>query len=574
MINYGLTIASKGQENVLHGLDHVLRDYCCFVGQRMSEKAKGEEGEEVLGNSMAAATFPEELKGERKDIVEGQCAAYWTTLAPNIEDYSSKTAKMIASWSGQLIRGILWCGDVTVERLKRGNEVMKNRLSRAEKEKDVSPETLRRIKRVKRVTQMTEKVATGVLSGVVKVSGLITSSVANSKAGKKFFGLLPGEIILASLDGFRNRSQAWNANQHVSICSSSWYCQGLQHCIHSWELIEKDDGFARVFPGYNLLLKPHHMFIRKGFVILIQASYLLIPEHKYEIVNKLQERKHIVGMTGDGVNDAPALKKADIGIAVADATDAARGASDIVLTAPGLSVIISAVLTSRAIFQRMKNYTIYAVSITIRIVFGFMLIALIWEFDFSAFMVLIIAILNDGTIMTISKDRVKPSPTPDSWKLKEIFATGIVLGGYQAVMSVVFFWSIHKTDLFSVSFISSFFSDKFGVRYIRDNNDELIGAVYLQVSIISQAPSLSRGQRAGRCDCTLQCTLTGRLLRYRLGMGWCDLGLQHCYILPTRPFEVCHSLHLEWKGLDQLLRQQVAKLKGLDIDTAGHHYTV
>ncbi|KAH0923163.1 hypothetical protein HID58_023181 [Brassica napus] len=215
------------------------------------------------------------------------------------------------------------------------------------------------------------------------------------------------------------------------------------------ELIEKADGFAGVFP-----------------------------EHKYEIVKKLQEMKHIVGMTGDGVNDAPALKKADIGIAVADATDAARGASDIVLTEPGLSVIISAVLTSRAIFQRMKNYTIYAVSITIRIVFGFMLIALIWEFDFSAFMVLIIAILNDGTIMTISKDRVKPSPTPDSWKLNEIFATGIVLGGYQAVMSVIFFWVIHKTD---------FCSDKFGVRSIRDNNDELMSAVYLQVSIISQA---------------------------------------------------------------------------------------
>ena len=97
------------------------------------------------------------------------------------------------------------------------------------------------------------------------------------------------------------------------------------------------------------------MFIRN--VILIQA--LLISEHKYEIVKKLQEMKHIVGMTGDGVNDAPALKKADIGIAVADATDAARGASDIVLTEPGLSVIISAVLTSRAIFQRMKNYTVH-----------------------------------------------------------------------------------------------------------------------------------------------------------------------------------------------------------------------
>ncbi|KAJ6383143.1 hypothetical protein OIU77_031551 [Salix suchowensis] len=215
------------------------------------------------------------------------------------------------------------------------------------------------------------------------------------------------------------------------------------------ELIEKADGFAGVFP-----------------------------EHKYEIVKRLQERKHICGMTGDGVNDAPALKKADIGIAVADATDAARSASDIVLTEPGLSVIISAVLTSRAIFQRMKNYTIYAVSITIRIVFGFMFIALIWKFDFAPFMVLIIAILNDGTIMTISKDRVKPSPQPDSWKLKEIFSTGIVLGGYMALMTVLFFWMMKDTN---------FFSDKFGVRPLKANNEEMVAALYLQVSIVSQA---------------------------------------------------------------------------------------
>ncbi|KAJ6743787.1 PLASMA MEMBRANE ATPASE [Salix viminalis] len=215
------------------------------------------------------------------------------------------------------------------------------------------------------------------------------------------------------------------------------------------ELIEKADGFAGVFP-----------------------------EHKYEIVKRLQERKHICGMTGDGVNDAPALKKADIGIAVADATDAARGASDIVLTEPGLSVIISAVLTSRAIFQRMKNYTIYAVSITIRIVFGFMFIALIWKFDFAPFMVLIIAILNDGTIMTISKDRVKPSPMPDSWKLKEIFSTGIVLGGYMALVTVLFFWMMKDTN---------FFSDKFGVRPLKFNNEEMMAALYLQVSIVSQA---------------------------------------------------------------------------------------
>ncbi|CAK9258522.1 unnamed protein product [Sphagnum jensenii] len=215
------------------------------------------------------------------------------------------------------------------------------------------------------------------------------------------------------------------------------------------ELIEKADGFAGVFP-----------------------------EHKYEIVKRLQDRKHICGMTGDGVNDAPALKKADIGIAVADATDAARSASDIVLTEPGLSVIISAVLTSRAIFQRMKNYTIYAVSITIRIVLGFLLLALIWQFDFSPFMVLIIAILNDGTIMTISKDRVKPSPSPDSWKLREIFATGVVLGGYLAMMTVIFFWAIHKTN---------FFPSHFHVRNIGYSNSQMTSAVYLQVSIVSQA---------------------------------------------------------------------------------------
>ncbi|XP_071742205.1 ATPase 9, plasma membrane-type-like [Rutidosis leptorrhynchoides] len=215
------------------------------------------------------------------------------------------------------------------------------------------------------------------------------------------------------------------------------------------QLIERADGFAGVFP-----------------------------EHKYEIVKRLQQRNHICGMTGDGVNDAPALKRADIGIAVADATDAARSASDIILTEPGLNVIVSAVLTSRAIFQRMKNYTIYAVTITVRIVMGFMLITLIWKFDFSPFMILIIALLNDSTIMTISTDRVKPSPTPDTWRLNEIFATGVVLGTYLALVSVLFFWLAARTD---------FFPRIFGVRSIIGNDDEITAALYLQVSIISQA---------------------------------------------------------------------------------------
>lgn len=228
------------------------------------------------------------------------------------------------------------------------------------------------------------------------------------------------------------------------------------------ELIEKADGFAGVFP-----------------------------EHKFEIVKRLQAKKHIVGMTGDGVNDAPALKIADIGIAVADSTDAARGASDIVLTEPGLSVIISAVLTSRAIFQRMKNYTIYAVSITIRIVLGFMLLNVFWRFSFPPFMVLIIAILNDGTIMTISKDRVKPSPIPDSWKLSEIFATGIIIGSYLAIMTAVFFWMAYETNFFVKHFgVKDFNKHHFNMsdhNVSKAKNQQLASAVYLQVSTISQA---------------------------------------------------------------------------------------
>ncbi|KAG2669191.1 hypothetical protein I3760_14G022900 [Carya illinoinensis] len=211
-----------------------------------------------------------------------------------------------------------------------------------------------------------------------------------------------------------------------------------------------------------------------------------VAEHKCEIVKKLQARKHICGMTGDGVNNAPALKIADIGIAVADSTDAARSASDIVLTEPGLSVIISAVLTSRAIFQRMKKIheiislsllLIYAVSITIRIVLGFLVLNIIWNFNFPPFMVLVIAVLNDGTITTISKDRVKPSPLPDSWKLSEIFATGIFLGSYLALMTIVFFGVAFKTD---------FFKEKFNVEDI-SAKEKMASAVYLQVSIISQA---------------------------------------------------------------------------------------
>lgn len=156
----------------------------------------------------------------------------------------------------------------------------------------------------------------------------------------------------------------------------------------------------------------------------------VFPEHKYEIVRRLQGLGHLVAMTGDGANDAPALSRANVGIAVEGATDAARGAADIVLTEPGLSTIVHAIRQSRIIFQRMRNYSIYACAVTIRIVVCFAVLAFTYKFDFPPFMVLIIALLNDGTIMTLSVDRVLPSTTPDTWDLAEIFSLAIAYGLY------------------------------------------------------------------------------------------------------------------------------------------------
>lgn len=160
---------------------------------------------------------------------------------------------------------------------------------------------------------------------------------------------------------------------------------------------------------------------------VIPTSYRfagVFPEHKFEIVKRIQALGHLCAMTGDGANDAPALSRANVGIAVEGATDAARGAADIVLTEPGLSTIVHAIRGSRIIFQRMRNYAVYACAVTIRIVVCFALMVFIWKFEFPPFMVLVIAVLNDGTIMTLSLDRVLPSMTPDSWDLAEVFAYG------------------------------------------------------------------------------------------------------------------------------------------------------
>ena len=166
------------------------------------------------------------------------------------------------------------------------------------------------------------------------------------------------------------------------------------------ESIEKADGFAQVFP-----------------------------EHKFHIVDVLQKRGHIVGMTGDGVNDAPALKKADCGIAVSGATDAARAAAAIVLMTPGLSVIIDAIKESRKIFQRMNSYAIYRIAETLRVLLFMTLAILIFNFyPLTAVMIVMLALLNDGAILSIAYDNVHYKDQPEAWNMRLVLGIATVLG--------------------------------------------------------------------------------------------------------------------------------------------------
>ena len=166
------------------------------------------------------------------------------------------------------------------------------------------------------------------------------------------------------------------------------------------ESIEKADGFAQVFP-----------------------------EHKFHIVDVLQQRGHIVGMTGDGVNDAPALKKADCGIAVSGATDAARAAASIVLLTPGLSVIIDAIKESRKIFQRMNSYAIYRIAETLRVLLFMTLAILVFNFyPLTAVMIVMLALLNDGAILSIAYDNVHYKDQPEAWNMRVVLGIATVLG--------------------------------------------------------------------------------------------------------------------------------------------------
>jgi H+-transporting ATPase len=155
----------------------------------------------------------------------------------------------------------------------------------------------------------------------------------------------------------------------------------------------------------------------------------VFPEHKYEIVKALQSAGHIVAMTGDGVNDAPALKQADCGIAVSGATDAARGAAALILTAPGLSTIVNAIKVARQIFQRIENYVYYRVAMTLDIMA--LVVASIVLFNFqplTAIMIVVLALLDDIPIITIAYDNVPVAERPLRWNMRRILIYASLMG--------------------------------------------------------------------------------------------------------------------------------------------------
>jgi H+-transporting ATPase len=229
-----------------------------------------------------------------------------------------------------------------------------------------------------------------------------------------------------------------------------------------------------------------------------------MPEHKFAIVQSLRDQGHVTGMTGDGVNDAPALKRADIGIAVHGATDAAKAAAAIVLTEPGLSVIIDAIFRSRKIFQRMRNYCVYRISCTLQLLFFFFFAIICFDpsssyfygtvapginpdldrpaaFTLPVLSLVIITILNDGTMITISHDKVIPEKIPQRWAMFEVSVISIVLSLVACLSSLILLLLLmHSNAAHPGGFIGAVFGSA-GRDYVLF--DEVQTMIYLKISL-------------------------------------------------------------------------------------------
>eukprot|EP00698_Gefionella_okellyi_P018178 TRINITY_DN5423_c0_g1_i4.p1 TRINITY_DN5423_c0_g1~~TRINITY_DN5423_c0_g1_i4.p1 ORF type:complete len:1048 (-),score=300.64 TRINITY_DN5423_c0_g1_i4:18-3161(-) len=222
----------------------------------------------------------------------------------------------------------------------------------------------------------------------------------------------------------------------------------------------------------------------------------VFPEHKFKAVEILQQHGHIVAMTGDGVNDAPALKKADIGIAVEGATDAARSAASVVLTRPGLSTIVNAVTESRRIFNRMKSYVIYQVHATLQLLLFLVLALCIYDFRMNGLQIVLLVVINDGTTLTISTDRVHYHNEPEKWNLVSL----VIIGAAMAAISVggafiVFFifqslWLVPMAELTTVMYLQLAVSGQLTIFLARTKGLFFLSAPCWQLAVTVVAAQL------------------------------------------------------------------------------------
>ncbi len=259
-----------------------------------------------------------------------------------------------------------------------------------------------------------------------------------------FEGEVQAQIQALAAKGFRTLGVASSAD------SQSWQFLGLLALSDplrddAKETIERAQGHGlqiKMITGDNVVIAQEiaqqlHIGNRICLAKEIQPEKIseyngfaeVFPEHKYSIIKDLQKQSHIVGMTGDGVNDAPALKQADVGIAVSGASDAARSAASLVLTAPGLSVIIHAIEEARCIFERMNSYAIYRIAETIRIMLFMVLCIVVYNFyPVTALMIILLALLNDLPIMTIIYDNTLVNQSPVKWNMRRVLTISTALG--------------------------------------------------------------------------------------------------------------------------------------------------
>eukprot|EP00249_Psilotum_nudum_P011164 c23003_g1_i1 orf=358-1674(+) len=269
-LHYGVTFAVEGQDSQLKQLDGYLEQYSYFSAPSLVQGASGRK-EEFVQDAISAEQKAETEEGSRsrnplelmrdfifrkpnppvkpsslpdltasvpvgasdmtpsenKQLIEEKSAEFWTTLAPNVEDYNSMLAKGIAAGSGHIIRGMFWCSDTTVAQLQKGSLYMKQRVQPNDKATHISPRTMKNIRRVKKMSKMTDKVAKAVLQGILNTTGIITGSIIKSKAGQKFFKLVPGEVALASLDGFNKLFDAVEVAGKNVLTSTNEVTSGL-----------------------------------------------------------------------------------------------------------------------------------------------------------------------------------------------------------------------------------------------------------------------------------------------------------------------------------------------------------